>query len=83
MVQQFKETGHLILISTSALSRGILKRRGESTIHVTGDAVNLELLFQTGHSVKQSMRPSRIGAINSVQQMMKKNEYLFLWAMDY
>ena len=35
MVQQFKETGHPIFISTSALSRGILKqRRGKSTIHL-------------------------------------------------
>ena len=32
MVQQFKETGHPIFISTSDLSRGVLKRRnGKST----------------------------------------------------
>ena len=54
MVQQFKETGHLVFISTSAMSRGILKqRRGRSTSHFNGDSVNSELLFQTVHSVNQ------------------------------
>ena len=37
MVQHFKETGHPIFISTSALSRGILfQKRGRSTIHFNG-----------------------------------------------
>ena len=52
MVQRFKETGHPIFTSTSVLSRGILKqKRGRSTTHFNGDAVNAELLFQTVHSV--------------------------------
>ena len=34
MVQQFKETGHLVFKSISALSRGILKqKKGKSTVH--------------------------------------------------
>ena len=54
LVQQFKETGHLIFKSTSALSRGILKqKKGRCTIHFNGDSVNTELLFQTVHSVNQ------------------------------
>ena len=54
MVQQFKETGHPLFAATSALSRGILKRRnGKSTIHVNGDFMNTELLFQTINSVNQ------------------------------
>ena len=51
MVHRFKETGFK---STSALSRGILKRKkGEETIHFNGDSSNAELLFQTVHSVNQ------------------------------
>ena len=54
MVPQFKETGHTIFTATSALSRGILKRRnGKSTIHFNGDFMNTELLFQTINSVNQ------------------------------
>ena len=54
MVQQVQEACHPIFTSTSALSRGILKRRGwKSTIHFNGDAVNTELLFQTVLSVNQ------------------------------
>ena len=50
MVQQ----GHPIFPATSALSRGILKRRnGKSTIHFNGDFMNTELLFQTINSVNQ------------------------------
>ena len=49
-----QQTGLPIFISTSALSRGILKqRRGKSTIHFNGDTVNTELLFETVHSVTQ------------------------------
>ena len=54
MVQQFKETCHPIFISTSALSRGVLKRRnGKSTIHINEGSTSAELLFQTTHSVNQ------------------------------
>ena len=70
MVQQFKETGHPIFISTSALSRGVLKRRnGKSTIHFNEGSASTELLFETTHSVNQIsffLRPWRIGAANSV-----------------
>ena len=44
--KRFKETGHPIFTSTSALSRGILKqKRGGSTMHFNGHTVNTELLF--------------------------------------
>ena len=47
MVQQFKETGHPLFTSTSALSRGILKqRRGKSTIHFNGDSVKWNSYFK-------------------------------------
>ena len=52
MVQQVKETSYPIFTSTSALSRGVLKgRNGSSTIHLNGDSINAELLFQKNHSV--------------------------------
>ena len=54
MVQRFKETGHLVFISTSALNRGNLKqRKGKCAIHFNGDSLNTELLLQTVHSVSQ------------------------------
>ena len=54
MVQQFRETGHLVFKSISALSRGILKqKKGNSTIHFNGSWTNTELLFQTIHCVNQ------------------------------
>ena len=38
MVQRFKETGHLVFKSISALSRGILKQeKGKISIHFNGD----------------------------------------------
>ena len=44
----------LCLKSSSALSRGILKRKkGKETFHFNGDSSNTELLFQTLHSVNQ------------------------------
>ena len=50
MVQRFKETGHLVFKSTSALSRGILKRKKQfETIHFNGDSSDTELLFRTIH----------------------------------
>ena len=46
-VQRFKESGHLVFKSISALSRGILKqKKSKSTIHFNRDAMNTELLFQ-------------------------------------
>ena len=53
MVQQFKETGHPVFKSISALSRGILKKKGRDTINFNGDSPNTELLFHTIHSVNQ------------------------------
>ena len=54
MVQRFKETGHPVFISISALSRGILKQKEfKNAIHFNGDSMNTELLFQTIHSVHQ------------------------------
>ena len=55
MVQRFKETGHLVFKSISALSRGILKeKKGKTSIHSNGDSMNTqEHSFQTIHSVNQ------------------------------
>ena len=53
MVQRFKETGHPLLKSISALSRGILKNKGKDTTLFNSDCTNTELLFQTIHSVNQ------------------------------
>ena len=53
-MQRFEETGHPVLKSISALSRGILKQKiGKTSIHFNGDSMNTELLFQTIHSVSQ------------------------------
>ena len=54
MVEQFKDTGHPVFKSISALSCGILKKKnGSDTIHFNADAVNTVLLFQTIHSVNR------------------------------
>ena len=54
MVQRFKATGDPVFKSISALSRGIQKKKkGRGTTHFNGDTTNIELLFQTIHSVNQ------------------------------
>ena len=54
MVERFKETGHPVFKSISALSRGILKRKNNrDTIHFNADASNTELFFRTIHSANQ------------------------------
>ena len=54
MVERFKETGHPVFKSISALTRGILKRKNNrDTIHFNADASNTELLFRTIHSANQ------------------------------
>ena len=54
LVKRFKESGHPVFKSISALSRGILKRKfNRDTIHFTADASNTELFFRTIHSAKQ------------------------------
>ena len=54
MVERFRETGHPVFKSISALSRGILKRKcNRDTIHFNADASNTEILFRTIHSANQ------------------------------
>ena len=56
MVQRFRDTGHPVfkIKSTSALSRGILKRKkGFETLQFNGDSSHTGLLFQTIRSVNQ------------------------------
>ena len=54
MVERFKDTGHPVFKSSSALSRGLLKKKnGRGTIHFSADASNTELLFRIIHSVNQ------------------------------
>ena len=71
MVERFKDTGHPVFFkSTSALSRGILKKKsGRDTIHFNADASNTELLIRIIHSVSQLSfcgAVSRFGVNNSV-----------------
>ena len=55
MVERFKDTGHPVFKSISALSRGILKKKknGRDTIHFNVDASNTELLFRIIQTVDQ------------------------------
>ena len=54
MVRHFTETGHPVFKGTSALNRGILKRKGgRDTIHFDADSSNTGLLFRTIHSANQ------------------------------
>ena len=54
MVEKFKDTGHPVFKSISALSRGILKKKKKAdTTHFNADASNTELLFRIIHSVNQ------------------------------
>ena len=46
MMERFKDTGHPVFKSISALSRGILKKKfNRDTIHFNADASNTEFLF--------------------------------------
>ena len=52
--ERFKDTGHPVSKSISALRRGILKKNNRDTTHVNADASNTELLFRIIiHSVTQ------------------------------
>ena len=54
MVERFKDTGHPVFKSVSALSRGILKKTEWPRHHtLQWDASNTELLFRIIHSVNQ------------------------------
>ena len=81
IVQRFKETSHPVFKSISALSRGILKKKGGDTTHFNGDSTNTELLFQTIHSVISSACTEqwRFGVINSAWQRMKRDQPTYLW----
>ena len=63
MVGHFKETGHPVFKSISALRRGIPTRKGgRDTIHLNADSSNTELLIRTIHSAAQV---SIYGAVSS------------------
>ena len=63
MVQWFKERGHPVFASASALSREILRSFSRmETIHFNADSSNTELLFRIIHSVNQL---SIFGAVSS------------------
>ena len=54
MVERFTDTGHPVLKSVGAVSRGILKKKdGRDTIRFNADASNTELTFRNIHSVNQ------------------------------
>ena len=53
MKQGWKETGHPVFKSISAMSRDILKKKKEyDVIQFNGDSTNTELLFQIIHCEK-------------------------------
>ena len=63
MVERFKETAHPVFKSTSALSRGILRRKNNrDTIHFNADVSDTEVFFRTSHSANQL---SIFGAVSS------------------
>ena len=63
MVERFKDTGHPVFKSISALSRGILKKNSDrDTIHCNADASNTDLLFRIIHVVDQL---SMYGAVSN------------------
>ena len=63
MVERFKDSGHPVFKSMSALSRGILKKNSDrDTIHFNGDASNTDLLFRIIHFVEQL---SMYGAVSN------------------
>ena len=46
-MERFKDTGHPVFKTISALSRGILKKKnGKETIQLNADASNTELLLR-------------------------------------
>ena len=54
MKQRFKETGHQIFTSASALSRGNMRKvKGKETIYFNTDTSNTVLLFRIIHSANQ------------------------------
>ena len=84
MVQQFKETGHPIFIGTSALNRGVLKRRqNKSTIHFNRESTNTELLFHTIHSATQLFihGAATNWCFSSAWRMKRKDQMQFLWTV--
>ena len=77
MVQRFRETGHPVFKSISALRRGILKqKKGKSTIHFNGDSTNTELLFQTAPYLRSTGE-----LVTSIRfdTGRKRDEPIYLW----
>ena len=82
MLERFKDTGHPVFNSISALSRGILKKKNNrDTIHFSAHASNTELLFRIIHSVNQlsiygavSNWCEQFGLIEEEKRQEKHNE---------
>ena len=55
MVQRFKETGHPVFKSISALSRGTLKQKRKTSIHFNGDSMNTDRALVPNSSLCQSV----------------------------
>ena len=62
MVERFKETGHPVIKSISALSRGILKRKGgrepytSMRIHRLQSSCFAQLLSKSGQSIREQFQ---------------------------
>ena len=84
MVQRFKETGHPVFKSISALSRGILKRKkGKTSIYFNGDSMNTELLFQTFCKSAQCLRSSGELVLSILFDKKKRDEPVLLWTTRF
>ena len=69
MVERFKDTGHIVVQSAGALSRGILRRKNiRDTIHFNADALNTELQIRTIHLANQL---SIYGAVSINEEILK------------
>ena len=87
MVQRFKETGHPVLKSISALSRGILKAKERHMYHslqwsfykVQNSCSKQFTLSNSSVSAEQL----RIGVIDSVRQKKKTDEQVLLWTTRF
>ena len=54
MVANFKDSGHPVFRASSALDRGILKKKGaRCTIHFSAELANAGLFLRTIHSANQ------------------------------
>ena len=78
MVERFKETGHPVFKTISAVSREILKRKNNrDTIYFNAGASNTELLFRTIHSANQLSVYRALSSWSMIQYLETDCENVF------